>query len=798
MILDATPRKGARRSAAWPILLTACLWMAPVPAFGQGIIYHVRTDGSDASCSGLVNTADPGTGAVPRSCAFRTPQAGVDHAGGGDSVLLHAGTYTQAGTTVQSLTDIVGLNRRTEFDSEDMRLTVKAAGDGPVIFDGGSSLDTGIVVWGTSFVTFEEIELRQFTGNLSPSFDWGASGVIVGSPGPSFPARRLHFQSLTVRQSTTTHSNGSFAEMAIWCSDCTGNEIHSAVIESVEPFAIALGHNAPTPLEGNGEVVDCLISHLREGQKWTGLLARRTNDWVLRRNYLTDATSSTSPLTDGVRVEDSTGWTIAENVFYRLPHAGLHLLDQSGDGDTIETHKILNNTADCADLASAKGLFAEGCTRCQVVNNIATNCQRGIETGGDTSGTLLGANGFFQDGSNYFTAGTGHTLAGSDLTADPRFQEALPRPDPWYRLKPESPAIDAGADDFCAVTPDDGHCDLGAFQADAPAQNQPPARPRIRLVDKVTGVSARLNGSDYSDPEGDNHAASQWQVDLAGGSFASPVYNSGRQTGSLLSLKAMGLASETDFISRVRYQDSQEAWSDWSDGSDPAAAFRTLVATAIPPKVVTVSPADGAVGVAADAFVTLTFNTPLDVSSVTDTSVRLLLKDSPAAQAPGSPHLSGDGLIVTMQPAGLLVPEAKYKVSAIGGAGGIRSRDGQIPGKNFASAFTVQSGVASSDPADGATGVSVSVAPSVTFLWAVDATTATATTVVLKDTSSGKKVPLTSVAVSLDGLTVIATPAAPLASGHKFALQVQSGSQGLKFADGRPLGKTVKRTFRTL
>jgi hypothetical protein len=40
--------------------------------------YYVRAAGSDTNCSGLVNADDPGTGTIPRACAFATPQQPVN------------------------------------------------------------------------------------------------------------------------------------------------------------------------------------------------------------------------------------------------------------------------------------------------------------------------------------------------------------------------------------------------------------------------------------------------------------------------------------------------------------------------------------------------------------------------------------------------------------------------------------------------------------------------------------------------------------------------------------------------
>src|SRR5262245_54302790 len=90
--------------------------------------HHVRIDGSDSVCSGLINAADPGAGPVPRPCAFRNPQTGADVAHKGDTVFLHAGTYSTQGTIVQGTSAILGFDRRTDLDANN-RLTIKAAGD---------------------------------------------------------------------------------------------------------------------------------------------------------------------------------------------------------------------------------------------------------------------------------------------------------------------------------------------------------------------------------------------------------------------------------------------------------------------------------------------------------------------------------------------------------------------------------------------------------------------------------------------------------------------------------------------
>jgi hypothetical protein len=65
---------------------------------------------------------------------------------------------------------------------------------------------------------------------------------------------------------------------------------------------------------------------------------------------------------------------------------------------------------------------------------------------------------------------------------------------------------------------------------------------------------------------GDTHAASQWQVRLAGGEYSSPVYDSGVDTVNLTSITVGDgvLNHVTEYYWRVRHQDDGGLWSDWS------------------------------------------------------------------------------------------------------------------------------------------------------------------------------------------------------------------------------------------
>jgi len=88
--------------------------------------------------------------------------------------------------------------------------------------------------------------------------------------------------------------------------------------------------------------------------------------------------------------------------------------------------------------------------------------------------------------------------------------------------------------------------------------------------------------------------------------------------------------------------------------------------------------------------------------------------------------------------------------------------------------------VASTSPANGATGIPLSVHPSVTFSEALRATTVTSTTVALLDGSTPVAQAAGSPALSGDGRTATIVPAANLANGKTYRIQVLGGTAGVK------------------
>src|SRR5262249_24490010 len=310
---------------------------------------------------------------------------------GGETVLIHTGTYTAAGTSVQNASTILGLNQRADLISEETRLTIKAAGDGTVTFDGSNLLTTGIVLFGTSYITIQGIEIRRFTADTRAAFPYGASGVNVQSTG-SFPSSHIVLQDLHVHDATTTHPTGAFCEVALWCTDCMSNSILTSVVESVNPIGVALGTQAGATVDQGGLFQGNTVIHARDNQAWQALFGFHANGWTIDGDYFNE-TSISNLTTDFLVVSNSHEWHIVNNVFFRAPRAALQILDVSDGGNDFENHEILNNTIECVDdpeLNPPIGIRSQRCTSCEIRNNIISTCGSAVRIVDDNSGTVLG------------------------------------------------------------------------------------------------------------------------------------------------------------------------------------------------------------------------------------------------------------------------------------------------------------------------------------------------------------------------------------------------------------------------
>jgi PKD repeat protein len=116
-----------------------------------------------------------------------------------------------------------------------------------------------------------------------------------------------------------------------------------------------------------------------------------------------------------------------------------------------------------------------------------------------------------------------------------------------------------------------------SFTTAAPP-NQPPSQPdNVSPANGDRGVSLTpaLTSAAFSDADsGDTHAASRWQVTAVAGDYSSPVFDSATEAANLpgINIPSGVLTYSTTYFWRVRHQDSDGAWSDWS----PETSFATI------------------------------------------------------------------------------------------------------------------------------------------------------------------------------------------------------------------------------
>jgi hypothetical protein len=224
-----------------------------------------------------------------------------------------------------------------------------------------------------------------------------------------------------------------------------------------------------------------------------------------------------------------------------------------------------------------------------------------------------------------------------------------------------------------------------------------------------------------------------------------------------------------------------------SDGAPLATAYTWQFTTQAPPPpdVTSTSPADGDTGVSPAANVRATFSQPIDPTSITTSS--FTLRDSSGALVPASVGYDSTLQQATLTPTSQLTGGGTYS-ARIGTT--VRTQQAATLDAPFVWSFTVAPTppppptVTSFTPANGATGVTASVAPTATFSVPMDTSTLTASTFTL--TSAAGAVPAT-VTYDSTSNTAMLTPTVPLAPTTAYTVRLTTGVRGL---DGTPFGGT--------
>lgn len=229
-----------------------------------------------------------------------------------------------------------------------------------------------------------------------------------------------------------------------------------------------------------------------------------------------------------------------------------------------------------------------------------------------------------------------------------------------------------------------------------------------------------------------------------------------------------------------------------------SATFTTVAAPDTnPPTVTTTSPLNGATGVAVGVSPTVTFSEAMDQTTINGATVTLR-NSGTLALIPATVSYNAATMTANLAPSASLSFSTSYTITVGTGAKDLAG-NGLLA--DFTATFTTGAApdltpptVTATVPANGATGVALSVAPTVTFSEPMNAATISGSTVTLTATVSGNPVAGT---VSYDSPTKTATftPSSQLAFSTSYTLRVTTGVHD---AAGNAMATAFSASFTTV
>jgi hypothetical protein len=216
------------------------------------------------------------------------------------------------------------------------------------------------------------------------------------------------------------------------------------------------------------------------------------------------------------------------------------------------------------------------------------------------------------------------------------------------------------------------------------------------------------------------------------------------------------------------------------------------------PAVWSVTPANGAIGVSAATQVSAGFTGLIDAATLS-TSTFVLRNPANVVVASTVTWDAGVGF-GTLTPQVALASLTTYTATITGGSSGVKDLAGNGLASDvvwsFITADTTRPTVTSVTPASGATGVSAAAAVTATFSEAIDATTITPSSVVLRDPANAVVAAMVSYTVATHVTTL--TPSAALAGSTTYTATIAGGSSGVKDVAGNALASNLVWSFTTV
>ncbi len=208
------------------------------------------------------------------------------------------------------------------------------------------------------------------------------------------------------------------------------------------------------------------------------------------------------------------------------------------------------------------------------------------------------------------------------------------------------------------------------------------------------------------------------------------------------------------------------------------------------PTITARSPAPGATGVSATANVTATFSEAMNAATITASSFEL--RDANGVLVPAVVSYSTSSRVATLNPTPSLSVGTVYTARVVGSA--VTDTAGTPLGADSTWTFTITPPtITSRSPAVGATNVGSTANVTATFSVAMDASTITTSTVILRDAVNA----IVPAVVTYSSSNRVATlnPTPNLVAGAVYVATVVGGAAGVKTTAGGPLAADVVWSF---
>jgi len=218
-----------------------------------------------------------------------------------------------------------------------------------------------------------------------------------------------------------------------------------------------------------------------------------------------------------------------------------------------------------------------------------------------------------------------------------------------------------------------------------------------------------------------------------------------------------------------------------------------------PPQVTSISPANNATAVSANATIQVLFNEDMQPASISTTSIEL--RDNAATLIPATVSYNTTTRTATLTPSAHLGYLAVYNVKVKSGSSGVKDDAGNALSSDYNSSFTTEADmvaptVTQAIPAPGTTGVSVSTSVNATFSEGMSPASLTTSTIELRN-AANQLVPFT-INYYSGTFTVSLTPTAALAYNTTYTAMLKGGTSGVKDAVGNALAADYSWSFTTV